>query len=189
MTPRTRLTATQRREQLLDATKDLVAEQGFHAVSIEAVARAAGITRPIVYHHFDGLEALLLALLGRETSRALDQFAGLLSGGGPLASFEAYLDAVAADPVTWRLVLIAPEGMPEALRQEIRAWRGRFASALAAGGQAWPDPELTGRLLQTIADEGARALLEGDYTKERLLAQAEWLLSALQSAPSAPSAH
>jgi AcrR family transcriptional regulator len=43
-----RLTAEARREQILDATKAIAAVRGFHAVSIEAVARQAGITRPIV---------------------------------------------------------------------------------------------------------------------------------------------
>src|SRR5204862_8269259 len=47
----TRMTASERREQLLDVTKAIVAEHGFHAVSIEAVAREAGITRAIVYGH------------------------------------------------------------------------------------------------------------------------------------------
>ena len=75
-------------------------------------------------------------------------------------------------------MLVAPEGMPEALREEIRAWRARFATALAAGVQS-PDPELTGRLLQSVADEGCRALLAGEVSRERLLAQAEWLLARL----------
>jgi AcrR family transcriptional regulator len=179
VTSRTRLSAPERREQLLDATKAIVAEQGFHAVSIEAVARAAGITRPIVYHHFDGLDELLLALLDRETSRALQQLAGMLTGEGPLDAFAAYLDAVESDPVTWGLVLVAPEGMPAVLREEIRAWRARFAAALAAGGPPSPDPELTGQLLQTMADEGARLLLTGEVAKERLIAQATWLLERL----------
>ena len=69
--------AEARREQLLDATKELVAEDGFHAVSIEAVARRAGITRPIVYRHFDDLPALLEALVERETVRALGQLAAV----------------------------------------------------------------------------------------------------------------
>lgn len=179
MTTRTRLPADQRRAQLLDAAKGIVAEQGFHAVSIEAVARAAGITRPIVYHHFPGgLDDVLVSLLDRETGRALDQLAGMLQGEGPLNAFAAYLDAVEADPVTWGLVLVAPEGMPAVLREEIRTWRSRFAGAIGAGVDA-PDPELTGRMLQTMADEGCRLLLTGDVTKQRLLDQASWLLGRL----------
>ena len=67
--------AVERREQLLDVTKAMVAERGFHAVSIEAVAREAGISRPIVYGHFDDLNGLLEALVLRESARALDQLA------------------------------------------------------------------------------------------------------------------
>ena len=66
----TRMQAGERREQLLDATKTIVGERGFHAVSIEAVAREAGITRPIVYGHFHDLGGLLEALIERETRSA-----------------------------------------------------------------------------------------------------------------------
>ena len=41
-----RMSAPQRREQLLDATRDIAAERGFHEISIDAVAKRAGITRP-----------------------------------------------------------------------------------------------------------------------------------------------
>src|SRR5437773_12261306 len=73
-----RMTASERREQLLDVTKAIVAERGFHAVSIEAVAREAGITRPIVYGHFSDLQGLLEALVEREGERALAQLASVL---------------------------------------------------------------------------------------------------------------
>src|SRR6185503_5110357 len=69
--PSTRLPAAERREQLLDVTKGIVTERGFAAVSIEAVARGAGITRPIIYGHFTDLQGLLEALLRRESARAL----------------------------------------------------------------------------------------------------------------------
>ena len=74
----TRMQAGERREQLLDATKTIVGERGFHAVSIEAVAREAGITRPIVYGHFHDLGGLLEALIERETARALGQLVTVL---------------------------------------------------------------------------------------------------------------
>src|SRR3954447_9530979 len=73
-----RMTAEERREQLLDATKAIVDRSGFHAVSIEAVAREAGITRPIVYGHFRDLAGLLEALVEREGDRALAQLDELL---------------------------------------------------------------------------------------------------------------
>src|SRR5215208_1991836 len=99
-TARKRMSAEQRRAQLLDVTKEIVGEQGFHAVSIEAVARRAGITRPIVYGHFEDLGGLLEALVERESIRALTQLPD--SFDDLLQALTAYLEAVREDPDTWR---------------------------------------------------------------------------------------
>ena len=69
------MSAEERREQLLDTTKELVGERGFHGLSVEAVATRAGVSRPIVYGHFGDLEGLLEAMLGREGEIALRQLA------------------------------------------------------------------------------------------------------------------
>ena len=129
-----RMTAESRREQLLDAAKELVAVHGFHGVSIEAVARTAGITRPIVYRHFDDLPALLDALVERETLRALMQLSEVLPDdvSDLIAAFDGYLRAVRSDPVTWRLVLVPPEGAPALLRERIAAGRAAVVRQLAA---------------------------------------------------------
>jgi AcrR family transcriptional regulator len=191
-----RMSATERREQLLDATKSIVAEQGFHAVSIEAVARRAGITRPVVYGHFKDLAGLLEALVIRESERALAQLAEVLprdlGGGDPrealLSGLRGYLEAVQADPATWRLVLMPPEGAPAILREEIERGRdavvAQLAEAVGPGmvpGRQSPDPELTARALSALADEAARGLLTDPqrYPVERILAHTRWLLSQL----------
>src|SRR3954463_6113727 len=134
-----RMSADERREQLLDATKAIVARDGFHAVSIEAVAREAGVSRPIVYGHFNDLSGLLEALVDREGARALGQLAEVLprdlTSGDPrenlLAGLRGYLAAAEADPVTWRLVLMPPEGAPDVLRERVAAGRGAVVSQLA----------------------------------------------------------
>ena len=51
------------RALLIDAAADLFARKGFHAVSAEAVAAAAGRTTGALYNHFGGKEGLLVALL------------------------------------------------------------------------------------------------------------------------------
>ena len=149
------MSAGERREQLLDATKALVAEAGFHAVSIEAVARRAGITRPIVYRHFDDLTTLLEALVERETVRALGQLREFVPrelGGDPreglMAALGGYLRAVESDPVTWRLMLVPPEGRARAARRPDRR-RPRRGDQPARGDD---------RLAGSRAD-GARAVL------------------------------
>lgn len=177
--------AEARREQLLDAAKAVVAVHGFHGVSIEAVARGAGVTRPIIYRHFDDLGALLDALVERETLRALMQLREVLPAGVDdlIGGFEGYLSAVRSDPVTWRLVLVTPDGAPPLLRERIAAGRAQVVAQLAAavGPRAGsPDPELTAHALSAVADEAARLLLADPeaFPPERLIAHARWILSA-----------
>ncbi|HKG66102.1 MAG TPA: TetR/AcrR family transcriptional regulator [Solirubrobacteraceae bacterium] len=186
------MTADARREQLLDVTKAIVAERGFHAVSIEGVAREAGISRPIVYGHFDDLAGLLDALVRREGARALGQLAEVLPaalarsdpGERLVASLGGYLEAVQADPLTWRLVLVPHEGAPRVLHQAISRGRAavvaQLAEALEGGDGALdtPDPDLAAHLLSALADEAARLLLAEPerYPRERILALARWFL-------------
>ena len=191
-----RLSAEARREQLLDVTKAIVAREGFHAVSIEAVAREAGITRPVVYGHFRDLQTLLEALVEREGARALTQLAAVLptslAEGDPretlLAGMRGYLEAVQADPVTWRLVLMPPEGAPVVLREHVEQGRAAVVAALAGTvgpalgpGRASPDPELTARMMSALSDEGARLVLTDPehYPPERILEHTRWFLELL----------
>jgi AcrR family transcriptional regulator len=53
----------ERRAQLLDVARQAFGRSGFHGVSMEEVAREAGVTKPILYDHFDSKEALYLALI------------------------------------------------------------------------------------------------------------------------------
>ncbi len=191
------MSAPERREQLLDVTKEIVGREGFHAVSIEAVARRAGITRPVVYGHFGDLPGLLEAMVDREGARALAQLAEVLPDAAApsgslrddlLVALRGYLEAVRADPVTWRLVLMPPEGAPAVLRDRITLGRAAVVATLAevvrpglGPGTESPDPELTARTLSVVSDEAARLLLTDPetYPPERLLAHAEWLLGRI----------
>jgi AcrR family transcriptional regulator len=69
---RERLSADARREALLDATKALVTRDGPGAVTMGTVAARAGVTRALVYKHFDNKDELLVALYRREAT-ALDR--------------------------------------------------------------------------------------------------------------------
>ena len=190
------MSGADRREQLLDATKAIVDRAGFHAVSIEAVAREAGITRPIVYSHFHDLPGLLEALVEREGDRAVDQLSAFtpaeVGEDDPrevlLAAMRAYVETAERDPVTWRLVLMPPEGAPELLRERIAQGRAAVVAQLAAAvqpllvaGDEQPDPELTALMLSTLADQVVRLRLTQPelYSRERLLAQTRWFLERL----------
>lgn len=193
---RTRLSGAERREQILDVTKALAFERGFHAVSIEAVAREAGISRPIVYNHFEDLPGLLEALVDRESQRALAQLGEVvpkqLDRSDPrsqlLAALRGYLEAVEADPNTWRLVLMPQEGAPEILRERIAIGRQAVVAVLAELVRQGfgplgpsPDPEMSARTLSALADEGARLVLTDpeNYTADRVIKHAQWLLEQI----------
>jgi AcrR family transcriptional regulator len=178
-----RLSAEERREQLLDVTKGIVIRQGFHAVSIEAVAREAGISRPIVYGHFTDLPGLLEALVDRESARALAQLEGVLPQRDLLEALRAYLQAVSDDPDTWRLVLMPQEGAPRLLHDRIERGREAIVARLARGlppGSELPDPELSAHLMSAYADEAARLVLTGRFPPERILELSRWLLRRLR---------
>ena len=187
------MSAPARRDQILDTTRELVGEAGFHGVSLDAIARRAGISRPVVYEHFGDLPGVFDALVERESARALRELAELLptdlSVGDPretlLDALRGYLDAVAANPVTWRLVLMPEEGAPAMLRRRITECRaaviGLLATAIGAEGGGpvgSPDAELTARMLSAIADEAARLVLTDPerYPVERVLAHTHWAL-------------
>jgi AcrR family transcriptional regulator len=194
------MAAPERREQLLDVTKRIVTEHGFHAVSIEGVARSAGISRPIVYGHFRDLDGLLDALVDREMHRSIAQLDTVidydLARGDPvevlLNSLRGYLEAVSSDPDTWRLVLMPPEGAPASLHERIASGRSAIVAQLAGNvgpglgpGRESPDPELTAHLLSAVSDEGARLLLTDPehYDVDRILRHARWLLEQVSAPP------
>jgi AcrR family transcriptional regulator len=60
-----RLHPAQRRDQILDAANDLFAECGYEEVSVEDIARSAGVTRGLVHHYFGGRTDVYMALLER----------------------------------------------------------------------------------------------------------------------------
>jgi len=54
-----------RKERILEAAADLVARNGYHAVSMADIGSAAGITGSAIYRHFDSKSAVLVALFDR----------------------------------------------------------------------------------------------------------------------------
>jgi AcrR family transcriptional regulator len=188
------MTGRERREQILDVTLALAQERGFHGVSIDGVARAAGISRPIVYQHFGDLPGLVHALVEREGERAAAQLEELLPKAVEpdpreqlVVALGAFLEAVKAEPVRWRLILLPREGAPAVMRERFERERAAVTAQLAAvvapalasvpGAQA-PDAALLARSLQALAEELARLVLEdpGRYPVERLVEYARWAL-------------
>jgi len=63
---RTRLPPVARKKQLLDTAKGMIVEEGLQLFTMEALARTAGVTTPLVYNYFSGRQVLLKSLLVQE---------------------------------------------------------------------------------------------------------------------------
>lgn len=189
-----------RRQQLLDAALGVILEQGYAGVSIEAIARTAGVTRPVVYDHFPNLGALLGALFDREEESALAQLAEVVptvpGAGDPVdvlaRGVGRFLEAVASRPATWRLILLPPEGTPEMVRRHVEANRTRTLAQIeqvvrwALTQPGWScdvDPELAARAIRAIGEEAGRTLLIDPerYSPERYEQFVEATMSLLVS--------
>ena len=181
-----RLPRDERREQLLDAALSLIAEHGYESVSMEGIARTAGVTKPVVYDAFGSLTDLLEALLAREEERALAQLAELMPtpaedadpGEVLVDGLDAFLRAIETRPEAWRLSLLPLEAQPRMVREHVERDRTAVAEQLESivrwgvEGLAVPisDVELLVETIMVLAIEAGRQHLNRPdrYTRERL---------------------
>lgn len=104
-----RLPAPRRKEQLLEVALHVFAERGFHLTSMNEVADAAGVTKPVLYQHFPSKRALYLELLRSVGSRMMDQISTAAKrAGGPREQVEdglrAYFTFVSDHAAAYRLM-------------------------------------------------------------------------------------
>jgi AcrR family transcriptional regulator len=167
---------SERREQVIDAALRVIVEQGYAGVSIEAIARTAGVTRPVIYDHFPNLGALLQALIEREERIALGQLGEVIPGPELAASADPvavlgsgvrrFLEAVKSRPSTWRIILLPLEGTPAIVREHVETNRERILERLqqlvvwGAGEKAERlDVELAAGSILALAEEAGRRVL------------------------------
>ncbi|GAA1526786.1 TetR/AcrR family transcriptional regulator [Nocardioides humi] len=191
-----RLPVEQRREHLLDAALRVLVRDGYEKVSIEAIAREAGVTRPVVYNAYDGLEPLLHALLDRTQRRALASALRLMPDGGLEGDVDEWIiqaaggliDVVQKEPEVWRPVLGMTRNAPAIVRDRIESTRelirGYIADALQVGierrGGPYVDVDVLAHLVMITAEHFGRLVLDQPekYDRERLVGALEGLLSA-----------
>lgn len=189
-----RLSPEQRREQILDVVLEIISTEGVGAVSIDAVARRIGVTRPVVYGQFTDANDMLRASLKREEQLALTQITDAMPGQDhedPAASFhrvfDAYLRGVAEAPHRWRAIfMIADSGTPtfhkrvaRVRARVVREFEAALRKSCAAGGHA--DPELLAHHLLAVVWESGRLLLVSpkDFTHDRLLQSLDAMFTAV----------
>ena len=80
---RVRMTGAERREQLIDVARGLFAEKGIDGTSVEEIAAAAEVSKPVLYEHFGGKDALYAVVVDREVTTLLDAIEATLTEGRP----------------------------------------------------------------------------------------------------------
>ncbi|MGY1814271.1 TetR/AcrR family transcriptional regulator [Blastococcus sp. SYSU D00820] len=156
--PRVRMTGAQRREQLLDVGRELFAQRGYEATSIEELAARADVSKPVVYEHFGGKEGLYAVVVDRELQRLLDRFTTALSSGGhPRRLLEraalALLDYIEEDTDGFRVLsrdspVTDPTGSYSSLIGEV-AHQVEHLLAQQFAGRGY-DPRLAGLYSQAL---------------------------------------
>lgn len=80
---RTRLSAVERRNQLVQVGRAVFAEKGYEGTSVEEIAERAKISKPIIYEHFGGKEGLYAVIVDREMEFVIAQISEAISTGTP----------------------------------------------------------------------------------------------------------
>jgi len=104
-----RLPRVEREQQMLDAAHALFAERGFAETTMDDVAAAAGITKPLLYNYFGNKERLYLACMAPAgealVATVLDAVASTSNAADALdAGLRAFFGFLAADRAAWRVL-------------------------------------------------------------------------------------
>lgn len=177
-----------RRPLVLDAALKLFVKHGYGGTSMDAIARAAGVTKPVVYDCYPSKEKLFRALLEREERRLLEGVAASMpqeaSAGDMeallISGFTALIEAAAAAPDSWRVVFDSEHGADPVVARRVR--RAREISVarlreliepvlpdLGVSDPARKAPVLA-ELLASMGEAGVRVFLaaNGEWTPKDL---------------------
>lgn len=131
-----RLPADARREQILDVALEVMARSGYHGTSMNDIAEAAGVTKPVLYQHFDSKRDLYLALLDEVGGRMLAEIGRATSDAPDGKSqtelgFQAYFRWVANDMHAFLLLFGGGSRRDDEFREAVRRITDHAASAIA----------------------------------------------------------
>jgi AcrR family transcriptional regulator len=130
-----RLTAEQRREQLYTVALELFAQRGYRATTMDDIAEAAGVTKPLLYQHFSSKRALYLELvdsIARDLLSAIRE--AVLRADGPRQQvelgFAAYFRLVVSREAEFRLLYGRDHADDMELGRALRAVEDAIAEAI-----------------------------------------------------------
>ena len=124
-----RLRAADRHQpQLLGVARRLFARDGYRGASMESIAEAAGVTKPVLYQHFSSKRALYSALLASDLGRLTQELETAFSQAGDneerlRRGFGAYLDFVDRHEDAYRLLFTEALGLDADFQRKVTEFR------------------------------------------------------------------
>lgn len=136
---RTRLSREARAAQLLDVAERLFASAGFEGTSVEDIARASGVTRPMVYAHYANKDEILLACVRRARTeleaRIREPEIMIEAGAGAAAVIEragaVFFEILERDPARWLALFNPSTALSTELATELTAMRQQTITRIA----------------------------------------------------------
>jgi AcrR family transcriptional regulator len=178
--PSRRLTAAERRRVIERAATKLFAQRGYAATTVDDIVRAAGVTKPMLYRHFESKQELCIALLEHYRDELV---------AAPLARFdpdqrdphaqlesmtEAWLEHARSHPAATRLLFVPITGDPEVERVQRELHARQRATQVALLREVAP----------ALSDEEVEPM--GELTRSGLAAMALWWIEHPEVPPEVP---
>jgi AcrR family transcriptional regulator len=180
------MSAADRRLVILEAARSAFAEGGYHETSLDVVAERAGVSKALIYEHFDSKRELFVAMLEMHVGELIERIsAAVLAAEEPeermRSGLEAFFGFVEERRGAWRIIFRNAGDPDVALAME--RLRDGVAAAIVAlmsekAAEAFPPGPERDRLMQTVAVQMVGAMqsladwwdLHPDVPKEELLA-------------------
>lgn len=166
---------------MLDAALRVFLRHGYRGTSMQAIADAAGVTKPVVYECFRNKDKLLLTLLDREEERLLRAITAALPREPSFDDLEAliastlgaFLSAASEAPDAWRVVFEFQHGTGSVIAERVRDARAMLLGRLRELVRAYMDDAdirdaqrktpVVAELLASVAESCARMLIVQEY--------------------------
>jgi AcrR family transcriptional regulator len=164
-----RMPAAARRSQLLEVALERFAAGGYHETSMEEIADAAGVTKPVLYQHFQSKQELFLELLdtvGRDLLRGVESRAGAETQPHQqvLAGFRAYFDFVCNRTSAFQILFGSGARISDEFADSVRRLEERMAAVIARFIEADINAEhrdLLGNAIVGLAEVAGRRWVAG----------------------------
>lgn len=173
-----RLPKDLRRQQLISNAARVFASQGYHATTMDHIASASQVTKPVLYQHFTGKRDLYLAVLDEQIELLLKELLAPLHGTtvnkervkGVIAAF---FNFARTNVVGYRIIFESDIQTDFAVQERTEQMLTRIAEHIAEvlapnAGMHFTEALMTARMLTGMTQSAAHMVVGTDASAEQL---------------------